>query len=138
MERRRVRYGRAHSQRGGVPGYDRMTAPDPGIQPELRAQRRRLLTVIAMLVRGCGVLAIGWRNAESDKEVMRADKEVAQTEKDRILTLYTLVAGLAEDAGFVVDTLRAALTAENQRLYLEGSRKLLEDRNIPAPPEAGR
>ena len=95
-----------------------MKAPDPWLQPELRAQHRLLLTVIAMLVLMCGMLAFGWWSAESDKEVMQA-------EKDRILTLYTLVAGLAEDAGFVVDTLREALSAENQRLYLEGPRKFL-------------
>ena len=93
-----------------------------------RLKIQALAFVCASLVVTCGVLGLGWWSAESDKEVMQAEKE-------RILTLYTLVAGLAEDAGFVVDTLREALTAENQRLYLEGPRKLL---GIAAPPEAGR
>ena len=105
-----------------------MIAPDPWLQPELRALRRHLFTVIAMLVLGCGVLAFGWRNAEQEKDDLRADK-------DAMVDLYVRAFAVVDSAQAVMDTLRAGLSDENRRVFLLGSRKLL---GIPAPPEAGR
>ena len=105
-----------------------MTGPDPWLQPELRAQRRLLLTVIAMLVLLCVSLAFGWVNTWKHTRTLVAVTETAQSGAWQCV----------EIALVDLDSLALGITAANQRVFLLGSRKLLEDGNIAAPLEAGR
>ncbi len=94
-----------------------MTAPDPWLQPELRAQRNRSLTVIAMLLMMCGVLAVGWANAWNHGQTHVAVAERAQ-------------AGAWQCVGIALvelDSLALGITKANQRVYLLGPRKLLDE-----------
>ena len=105
-----------------------MTAPDPWLQPELRAQRRLLFTVIAMLVLLCVSLVAGWANTWNHTRTLVATAATAQSGAWQCVEV-----ALTE-----LDDLKLGISKANQRVYLLGSRKLLEDRNIAAPPEAGR
>ncbi len=78
-----------------------------------RLKLQALGVVCALLLMGCGVLAFGWWNAERDKDAM--------------LGLFNRVATIIEEAEFVVDTLKAGLADENQRVFLEGPQAILDE-----------
>ncbi len=94
-----------------------MTAPDPWLTPDAWALRRHLLTLIAMLVVGCAVLATGWANTWRHGRTLVAVTETAQSGAWQCV----------EIALVDLDSLALGITKANQRVFLLGSRKLLED-----------
>ena len=94
-----------------------MTAPDPWLTPDAWAQRRNLFTVIAMLVLMCGMLAFGWAVTWGHTRTLVAVTETAQSGAWQCV----------EIALVDLDSLALGITKANQRVFLLGSRKLLEE-----------
>ena len=99
----------------------------------LRATRRLLLTVIAMLVLLCVSLVAGWANTWNHTRTFVAVADKAQA-NSHLCVNYAIVK--VDEMSAEWDSIMAAIRGGGSVVL--SSRKLLEDRNIAAPPEAGR